>query len=285
MKLKRMSHVHGWMDDPDEVNKVVYGLLGFSVEERDFGPVGFPALSSITGNGRENVWIEFFGETTPGGLAFISTPRRPHLIALDYQVDDLDAATAELKEAGIDQTAVIPMGETRQAWYSSANGFYIELSEFEGDDLLAPLHIEEFPTTGTLPLEDRGMGVVAIDHVTGWTENAELAAKFFGQTYGFEASVELLAEDRVKVARFSVPGDRAYWELIQKLDSAALGAVDGWDTPGLFGLGLKVKDVDRAVEYLGSKGVLPVWESKRNGKRHVMFSCENTYGVCLEVCE
>jgi len=281
MKLVRMTHLHGWIDDADQNAKVFGDLLGLNVEEREY-----PGLfSSVIGNGRDKIWTEFIIETIPHAMKPITISRKPHLMAISYKVEDMDKATEHLKKHGVELVHKIPMGVTRQYWYTPDNGIYLELSEYPGDDILGDMNIDEFPYYREPIYPENKLGIIKFSHTMGWTENAVRAEEFYKSVYGFETAIETDEESNVRILRLRTPGDNVYWELFQKLDADALAGIDGWEHVGLFGMCFQVKDLDAAAEYMEANGVRAVWKSLRNQKRHIMFSSEKTNGINIELCE
>lgn len=287
MELIAMNHFHGWMDDPDSHSAVFRDMLGLFVEERDLTPIGFPILSSITGKGRDSVWGEFFTELTPGVLAPITGPRTPGVFTIDYRVRDLDQAQRELEALGIAKIMQADIGPTRQWWYDPEKtfGIYIELSEFDGDDLLAALDIEAVPFAQEFILPEDVLRVQRLDHVHAWTADADGAARFFSDVFGMESRVRIDSENGLKIALVKAENDPRYIELFQRLSPDALKRVGPADAIGMFGLSYKVDDLAAAARQLEARGVRRLWSDDRGAAKQIMFASDRTNGVNIELCE
>ncbi|MGI5927963.1 MAG: VOC family protein [Thermacetogeniaceae bacterium] len=274
------------MDDPDKHCAVFRDILGLFCEERDLTPIGFPILSSITGKGRDSVWAEFFQELIPNALAPITGPRTPSVFAIDYRVKDLDQAQKELEALGIAKIMQADIGPIQQWWYDPEKtfGLYIELSEFEGDDLLAALDIEAVPLCKEFVTPKGTLGIERLDHVHAWTTDADGAARFFSDVFGMTTHVWTDTKNNIKIALLKAKNDPRYIELFQPLGQDALQNIDGPRNPGVFSVN-KVEDLARATRQLEMQGIRKVWSDDRGAVKQAMFSSDKTNGVNIELSE
>src|SRR3990172_4887815 len=130
------------------------------------------------------------------------------------------------------------------------------------------------------------MEVQRIDHMHAWTDDADRVAKLFREVFGLTADVYNFEQWGVRTAVVRVGEEKRFIEFIQPKDPSG----DMWKmgrpgTTGVFGVNLKVTNMDQAVAELQARGIRLIRDSKVGDARQAWFDTEDTFGVQIELSE
>lgn len=130
------------------------------------------------------------------------------------------------------------------------------------------------------------MEVQRIDHMHAWTDDVDRVAKLFSEVFGMTAEVHTFDQWGVRSAVVRVGDDRRFIEFIQPKDPT--GPMWKMGRPGelgMFGVNLKVANMDKAVEEMTARGIRLIRDTKVNDVRQCWFDTEKTFGVQVELSE
>jgi methylmalonyl-CoA/ethylmalonyl-CoA epimerase len=132
-KIKRIDHIAVVVDDIDGALSFWRDTLGLPLDHVEDVPEQKSMVAFMPAGGSE---VELVKPTTDdSGVAKFLQKRGPGIHHICFEVEDLDAALAELKRNGvrlINETALQGSGGKRLAFIhpASANGVLVELYEF-----------------------------------------------------------------------------------------------------------------------------------------------------------
>lgn len=131
------------------------------------------------------------------------------------------------------------------------------------------------------------MEIEKLDHIHAWTDDVERVAKLFKDVFGLKTKAYDYSNWNLKTAVIKI-GDGRYFELVQALspESEACQTHGEAKQCGIFGLNLKVPDLDKAIAEVTAKGYKQIAPIRTiGGLRQVWFDTEKDFGIKIELSE
>lgn len=131
------------------------------------------------------------------------------------------------------------------------------------------------------------MKIEKLDHIHGWTDDVDRVAKLFKDVFGLKTKAYDYSNWNIKTVVVQV-NDGQFFELVQSLSpESEVCRTHGDAKPfGLFGLNLKVPDLDKAIAEMKAKGYKQIApERVIGGLRQVWFDTEKDFGIKIELSE
>lgn len=130
------------------------------------------------------------------------------------------------------------------------------------------------------------MEVQRIDHMHGWTDDADRLAKLFREVFEMTTEVYNFDQFGARTAVIRVGEDNRFIEFVQPKDpSGEMWKIGRPGTPGVFGVNLKVANMDQAIAELTARGIRLIRDRKGGNTRQAWFDTENTFGIQIELSE
>jgi hypothetical protein len=120
-----------------------------------------------------------------------------------------------------------------------------------------------------------------------WSNDVEALAKNLRETLGLNCHVYDFSAWDVKTVVVRLANSRRFIEFIQPLhpENEQWQAMGRPGTPGVFGINLKVADMDKAIAEMKAKGIKQISDRKMGEVRQCWFDTEKLFGVQVELSE